>query len=94
MVFCLPFFCAEVPFLHQGIPYIISINPKMVRFLTFSTFLLVKNTNFHIYFDILGRFKSKETDFRMLNSIIHNLTSTNQTKLFFNAKCLSRLWLH
>ena len=30
-----------------------------------------------VYLFISGRFKSKETDFRMSNSIINNLTSTN-----------------
>ena len=43
---------------------------------------------------VSGHFKSKETDFCMSNSIINNLTSTNQTKLLFYAKCLSRLWLY
>ena len=38
-----------------------------------------------------GRLKSKETDFRMPNLIINNLTSTDQTKLHFYSKCLSRL---
>ena len=36
-------------------------------------------------------FKSKVTDFRMPISIINNLTSTDQTKLLFCSKYLSRL---
>ena len=43
---------------------------------------------------ISGHFKLKETNFRMSNLIINNLTSTNQTKLLFNSKYLSRLWLY
>ena len=31
---------------------------------------------------------------RMSNSIINNLTSTDQTRLLFCSKCFSRLWLY
>ena len=41
-----------------------------------------------------GRFKSKGTDFRMSNSIINNLTSTDQTKILFYSEYLSKLWLY
>ena len=53
--------------------------------------------NLWIYLVLLylsGRFKSKETNFRMSHSIINNLTFTDQTKLLFYLKYLSRLWLY
>ena len=42
-----------------------------------------KKSNKYMEILYLARFQSKETDFRMSNSIINNLTSTDQTKLFF-----------